>query len=228
MWFFNGILNWDLFLYFGHTRRQMESLMFAHGKLEVVIFLVIWRWRITSDWRRRVTSKVHVSTWEPCKFCTWLEWPVRIWLLIGISYFLSSETGKIVIASTRLIEICTHCLNEFLLTCAIKNPTLCRMWVRYNRSIFSEIARMSHIRILVTCSLLSLINTLDTRFDVSWFGPGISLAPRIRRHFMGELLHLVFLKAIRLVKYMFAAIIRDWRNSNYVVGRSFRAVLLVV
>lgn len=137
MWLINSILNWDLFLYFGHTRWQMESLMFAHRIFEIVIFLVIWLRRITSDWRRRVTSKVYISPWEPCKFCTWLERPVRIRLLIGISYFLSSETGKIVIASTRLIEISTHSLNKFLLACTIKNSTLSWIRIWYNRCIFS-------------------------------------------------------------------------------------------
>lgn len=262
---FNLILNRNLLLYLGHTRRQMESLMFTHWIFEVVVFLVIRLWRIACHRRWRCSSEIDISSWEPCKFGAWLERPVRVWLLARISYFLTSKTGKVVIACSRLIEISTHCLNELFLTCSIENPTLSRVWIRDNRrklsykivtnkckliklSGLTKISRMSHVRILVSSSLLGLVYTLNTRFyylkkeirvkmfnivkrlTVSWFGPCLSIS-LLPRHFMGlKLWHLLrFLEPIRRIKRMLAAILRvyGW-NSNYVIRWSFSTLVLII
>ena len=75
----HGLIHvWHLFLNSGNTWWQMESLEFSNGKY-LVSKISIMSWRIFCGWWRVTALKVNSSSWEPCKFGSWLHWP--IWLI---------------------------------------------------------------------------------------------------------------------------------------------------
>jgi len=127
-WFFCHVLYWHLLLYICETWWKMESFISwdrKHLAFEIMIIVIWW---VACAPRRCYSLEINNSMWEPCKFCSTLEGPFWIRLLIWLHLLFAGHIWHGIISSSSNIHISAHSFDKFFFTCSILNSLSCRCW----------------------------------------------------------------------------------------------------